>query len=325
MMQAGNGFDLLLEAAGAMGHDGMPPESAVDLIAFLESENQRLTEELELLTRRHMLHREPQPETPHAPNQDLAGAIGALADILERKGEGLPKKEPTIFTGDVFDYPVWKASFEVLVIERYQKTADRIYYLRKYTGGEARKAIEGHLALNTEAAYHQSWTILNERYGDRIRLARSFSQRLEKWPRVTDAKSMQSFVDFIVQYEATMETLVGLKAFDDPVSQEPIIEKLTRETKRAWAKRVDNYRYGNGVSSPRDSYPGFRDLCEFLRRQSRIWNNPVLENPRDIKQSANHKPSAAGASVSSHRIQASTNSETAASTSSTKTAGYSYS
>ena len=56
----------------------------------------------------------------------------------------LPIMEPQVFTGqDPLQFPVWKASFDALVHYKAITDAERLHFLSRYVGGEAKRAIQG--------------------------------------------------------------------------------------------------------------------------------------------------------------------------------------
>ena len=65
----------------------------------------------------------------------------------------LPSPEPWVFTGDPLNYPSWKASFNTLINTKGVMGSERIHYLRKYLGGEAKSVVEGTFYLKSEEAY----------------------------------------------------------------------------------------------------------------------------------------------------------------------------
>jgi hypothetical protein len=136
---------------------------------------------------------------PSSKDINLADALAMLADVIARKGEGLPKKEPVKFQGDIFEFSVWLNSFKVLVEDRYPDAADRLYYLGRYTAGEAKESIKGLLFMHSSDAYTRAKTILQDRFGNKIRLAQNFREKLAKWPQVKTGKSLREFADFLNQ------------------------------------------------------------------------------------------------------------------------------
>jgi len=61
--------------------------------------------------------------------------------------------EPAVFTGDPLQYNDWKLSFQTLVDRKNLPVQEKLFFLRKYVGGSAKKAIEGHFLAGTDVAY----------------------------------------------------------------------------------------------------------------------------------------------------------------------------
>ncbi|XP_064640944.1 uncharacterized protein LOC135495877 [Lineus longissimus] len=214
---------------------------------------------------------------------DLSKAISTLADVLVRRGEGLPKKEPEVFKGDIFSYPSWKNSFNVLVEGRYPSAMDRLYYLGRYTAGDAKRCIKGLLDLNTCEAYAKAKQILEERFGDRLKLSENFRNRLDKWPSVKpgDGKGMQELSDFLCECETAMTSLSNLSILNDAIEQRRVIDKLPRFMQERWLTVVDKWRFGADSDGSgqvvNDSYPPFSRLVQFVKKHARIMSNPILD------------------------------------------------
>ena len=83
-----------------------------------------------------------------------------LADLLTQRQDrdSLPRPEPEVFTGNPLRYPNWIKSFETLIERKMQNPSEHLYYLGKYTTGEAKEAISGVLALDNTSAYSKADT-----------------------------------------------------------------------------------------------------------------------------------------------------------------------
>ena len=64
--------------------------------------------------------------------QSLIELAKSLADQVSLNR--LPPPEPSIFYGDTIQYPAWKAAFKTLIDQRCIPAAERIYYLKRYSG-----------------------------------------------------------------------------------------------------------------------------------------------------------------------------------------------
>lgn len=80
----------------------------------------------------------------------------------------LPVPEPAVFNGNPIKYKDWKMSFQMLIERKNIPVSEKIYYLSKYVGGPARKAVESYFLLGTDTVYHAAWETLEERYGSSL-------------------------------------------------------------------------------------------------------------------------------------------------------------
>ena len=55
--------------------------------------------------------------------------------------------EPMVFSGDVIQYRKWVKQFENIIESSVKDNHLRLFYLEKYTSGEAREVIEGFLQV----------------------------------------------------------------------------------------------------------------------------------------------------------------------------------
>ena len=64
----------------------------------------------------------------------------------------LPIPEPSTFNGDPLRFNDWKVSFKTLIDRKNIPGEEKIYYLRRYVAGVAKRAIESNFLLGTESA-----------------------------------------------------------------------------------------------------------------------------------------------------------------------------
>ncbi|XP_068247736.1 uncharacterized protein [Palaemon carinicauda] len=126
-----------------------------------------------------------------------------LADLFaaRQRKDNLPVKEPEVFSGDLLKYPQWKASFITLIEYKTDDAAERLYYLGKYTDGQAKTAIDNLISFGTQEAYNKAWKILHDRFGNKFIVADAFRSKLEGWPKINDGPeeypSFEEFTRFI--------------------------------------------------------------------------------------------------------------------------------
>ena len=83
-----------------------------------------------------------EPRHPLNTQHESTAILSQLASLLSKHNH-LPPMEPEIFTGDILTFPAWLRSFESLIEAHTNSEEDKLFYIGKYTGGEAKKVIRG--------------------------------------------------------------------------------------------------------------------------------------------------------------------------------------
>lgn len=247
----------------------------------------------------HELPRKPDPDVSlnHAasdvsiarvsPGEDL---IQKLADLLSQRQDrdSLPRPEPEIFTGNPLRYPNWVKSFETFIERKTKISSERLYYLSKYTTGEAKESISGLLALDNVDAYSKAKKILMNRFGNPFIVADAYRKRIDSWPKIqpTDGQGLRKFADFLQHCNTAMNTIQYLDVLNDPDENQRMIKKLPSHVVVRWSRVVDEWLAADELeegSEPsrtwkrttKAGYPPFEEFCKFLEKEARISCNPV--------------------------------------------------
>lgn len=107
------------------------------------------------------------------PNLDL---VSILADAIS--ANRLPTLEPALFTGDPLKFKDWQLSFETLIERKNIPKNEKLYYLRKYLGGPAKRVVEGFLLVGTDEAYDAAWEVRERCFGDLFTIGKCFRDKL---------------------------------------------------------------------------------------------------------------------------------------------------
>ena len=128
----------------------------------------------------------------------IAVLVRSLQDCMSL--HRLPPPEPSVFTGEAIRYVEWKASFKTLIESKAISTAERVYYLKRYLGGEALKAVQGFFYNTSIESYEGAWQLLQER-----------------WQKISpkDATGLQQFADFLKACNDAIPHVPALKILDD--------------------------------------------------------------------------------------------------------------
>ena len=228
-----------------------------------------------------------------------------LADLLtERQDHNkLPRPEPEVFSGDFLEYPIWIKAFETFIEGKTKTSAERLYYLGKFTTGEAKEAIRGLLSLDSQEAYVRAKKILTSRFGNTFLLSNAYRKKIENWPQIAsnDGPGLRRFSDFLQHCRTAMESIEYLNVLNDPEENQKILNKLPSHLVNRWIRIVDRRITDDSSDEdeeakpfkavPRTSYPTFAKFCKFLKREARISCNPVTfqrflknEDPKKVSK-----------------------------------------
>lgn len=112
------------------------------------------------------------PQATISSNDSTVELVNVLAGALS--ANRIPVPEPSVFSGDPLKYNDWKLPFQTLIDQKNIQDKEKIYYLHRYVGGQAKNALEGYFLLGTESAYAAAWEILEERYGNPFTIAKLY-------------------------------------------------------------------------------------------------------------------------------------------------------
>ncbi len=143
---------------------------------------------------------------------------------------------------------------------------EKIYYLRKYVGGPARRAVESYFLLGTEAVYYAAWDTLEERYGSSFVIAKAFRDKLTSWPKIgtKDSAELREFSDFLRSCEAAMLQIKSLKVLNDCSENQKILSKLPDWLTARWNRKVIE------VEEQHCSFPTFSNFVNFVTREDSV-------------------------------------------------------
>lgn len=162
-------------------------------------------------------------------------------------------------------------SFQMLIERKNIPVSEKIYYLRKYIGGPARKAVESYFLLGTDTAYHAAWNTLEERYGSPFMIAKAFRDKLLLWPKIgtKDSAELREFADFLRGCEAAMFQIKSLEVLNDCSENQRMLSKLPDWLTERWNRIVTEIEEECG------SFPTFISFVDFVTKEAMVACNPV--------------------------------------------------
>lgn len=213
---------------------------------------------------------------------DNASVVQALLQSFHL--QRLPTPEPMVFTGDMLEYLGWKKNFHLLFENKGLTSADKMFYLKQYLGGKAKKAVEGFFYSSTDDSYANAWKVLERRYNHPFLLLEAYRHKLENWPEIksNNGESLQTFADFLNVCVDAMAHVPGLSILNDCKENQQMVKRLPEFLVQRWRRKVDSSLNEKG------RYPAFAEFADFIGTEARILCNPVFGNyfePKSMRQS----------------------------------------
>ncbi|XP_028316746.1 uncharacterized protein LOC114471941 [Gouania willdenowi] len=207
---------------------------------------------------------------PTSPSiQNNSDFVSMLAEAIT--ANRLPTPEPAVFSGDPLTFKDWQLSFETLIDRKAIPQKEKLYYLRKYVDGAAKKTIEGFFLLGTDVAYDSAWQLLEKRFGDPFIIGKSFRDKLDGWPKINPKSGceLREFADFLKSCEAATPHIKTLEVLNDCNENQRILLKLPDWLVSKWNSKVMEARQTN------IEYPTFKVFVDFLSKEADLACHPI--------------------------------------------------
>ena len=223
----------------------------------------------------------PQPQVQQ--NSQTTDVLQQLVTLLSKK-DHLPSMEPEVFKGDRLMFMSWLRSFETLIEAHVSGDEERLYYLGKYTTGEAKQSINGYLTLSGPDIYTKAKAALKKTYGSQYHIAEAYKKELAKWPNIKtgDGPALKKFADFLEQCNSAISNTRYLESLNSADENQKLVKKIPRYLADRWNRIVDRFIFG--TETERESYgdnfegsfPPFAEFTKFIANEARIACGPGL-------------------------------------------------
>ena len=211
-----------------------------------------------------------------------------------------------MFNGDPIRYREWFVEFQTIIETHVQDNLVRLCYLKRYTTGLAREAIDGYLQISDSSCYDKAQALLKSRFGDPSLIAGQYRRKLEFWEALDDencsGSKLRQFSDFL-------DTCNMLKSgqlqsefsyWDSPVFiKASILRKIPASVSKAWHKRISNNIPINKL---------FSTLTDCLRESANQMCQPAYIYPgsplyESIQSEIDKSPKCQYCKSGSHKLQ----------------------
>ena len=188
--------------------------------------------------------------------------------------------EPSVFSGESLQYPSWKATFDTLVDSRGIPENEKIFYLKRYLGGQAREMIDGYLLIPTADSYKAARALLEQRFGSHFSVANAFRSKLDSWPSIQprDGPGLRKYADFLQQCAFAMDCVPSLNILNDEHENRKMAKRLPEWLVLRWARVIADWR------ETHLRFPPFTEFVQLVAKEARIACDPSVSLQSDSSQ-----------------------------------------
>ena len=174
------------------------------------------------------------------------------------------------------NYRAWYASFTNTISDINLSAAQQLDLMTKWLGTESReyaKRIRSVYVGNPTEALRKAWERLRECYATPEIMEKSFFQRLESFPRLSnrDHVKLRELGDLLSEILGAKEDgyLTGLSYLDTSRGISPITEKLPFGLQEKWMSAGSRFKEENN-----GQFPPFEYFCRFVCYEAKKRNDP---------------------------------------------------
>ncbi|VDP58730.1 unnamed protein product [Schistosoma margrebowiei] len=179
----------------------------------------------------------------------------------------LPKREVVRFDGTPTNYWNFIRNFEECIGSENIGFRAKLNYLIQYCDGEAKAAILHCTILEPEIGYHQALKLLEETFGQKHVVARTFIDNLLNFPNIRRSQpdGLRRLSREMQACSFTLEQMNYVSDLNSSRTIETMVLKLPTHIQQEWLKVA--YKIIRGGREPL-----FTDLVEFVKEQADIAN-----------------------------------------------------
>ena len=216
----------------------------------------------------------------------------------------LPTLEPHIYSGDPTRYRQWLTEFQALIEKNVTDSYLRLFYLKKYTSGPAREAVDGQLQICAPSSYETALALLQKRFGEPQMIAEAYRRRLELWEVLDDenceSTKLRRFSDFLDTCRDLKDGFLSqhFSYWDLPqFIRNSVLSKLPKSVSSMWNNRLSSKGIKEYYSTLTDCV---RDLADQMCNPCYIYpGSPLYET---IEREIQAQPKCKFCKSSSHKL-----------------------
>ena len=190
----------------------------------------------------------------------------------------LPTPEIPKFRGDPLEFTRFISAFDTRISSRVSSYSDKLYYLEQQLEGEPKDLIGGCLFMEPEDGYNEARSLLKCKYGDTVKIAMAYVNKIRYWPRIkdNDPHGLRTLSYFLTTCNCAMKRVSYMDMLNHAPNLQVIVTKLPLYLQDEWCDKAYDMIQELGQVT-------FEDMVKFVARAPDRVNNPIygLEAMKD--------------------------------------------
>lgn len=213
-----------------------------------------------------------------------------LTDVLKRQNEItgllvkqqqaalLPPREIPTFDGDALQYRTFIKAFEQGIERKVDHVQDKLFYLEQYTKGAPNQLVRSFLHMDPDRGFRKAKEQLEWHFGNAMKLTSAHMDKVLSWPsiKVEDGPALRSYALFLRSCFNIMKEINFMEELETPSHLRTIVSKLPFKLRDRWRTISCDIQERNKRRAK------FKDLVEFVERQSRVVLDPYFGDIQDM-------------------------------------------
>ena len=139
--------------------------------------------------------------------------------------------------------------------------------------------------MQPEKGYREARLLLQEQYGDELKIAMAFIDKALKWPQIKtdDAKGLHAYALFLIGCRNTMQDVDYMDEMDNPTNMRAILSKLPYKMRDRWRHKAFD------IQEHRRRRARFADLVSYIERQAKVAIDPLFGTAQEASAPVKQK------------------------------------
>lgn len=180
-------------------------------------------------------------------------------------------------------------AFEQGIETKTDNMQDRLYYLEQFTTGQPRILVRSCMHMSPQTAYVEAKKQLEWNFGNRAKITSAFIDKALNWSvlKSDDASALRADTFFLRSCFNTMDEAGFLDELENSTNMRILVSKLPFRLRDKWRLIIVD------ITEKCDRRARFKDLRDFLEKQTRAALDPVFGESENTKEKMASKPSKA--------------------------------